>query len=383
MNRLCAAVTVLCVVLILSPPTRAERPLVAVLDFSEISSGLKPHEVELLGDVARGQALATLGTAYNIITRENLVDLLKAHGKNLEQCQGECETETGRLIGADYVVSGRIVKAFGAYKVNLKVHRTSPPELLGAQIGTAPSHAELESAVRKGTHAVLSLLAGKTAAPRPVAPAAKPATQAPPTQRVAPAAPPAPVAEKAAVAAKKVESGMHLLVDLGGFVFVGPTLLLEIGGKTRWTAWYRLIPMGLLSSMAFIDPSEESYETAFGVGTGIRWYGKNNPGLDGVFYGVGAEYVSTVVRNSYYTDKCKPTMLLDATCEGIYEEESVFPLGLIGYRWGSDTWVNQMSVGIGVNVSLKHKVPDTEEAKADDAGPTSMYFVASYEIGIF
>ncbi len=84
---------------------------------------------------------------------------------------------------------------------------------------------------------------------------------------------------------------------------------------------------------------------------------------------MGAEYVSTVVRNSYYDDT--------------YEEESVFPLGLIGYRWGSDTWVNQMSVGIGVNVSLKHKVPDNEEAKADDEGPTSMYFVASYEIGIF
>ena len=96
----------------------------AVLDFSEARTRIHTEELAVLADIARGEALRVLGHDYDVITRENLVDLLKSHGKTLEKCRGECETETGRLLGADLVVSGRIVKAFGKYKVNLKVHRT-------------------------------------------------------------------------------------------------------------------------------------------------------------------------------------------------------------------------------------------------------------------
>ena len=72
------------------------KPLVAVLDFGESRTGLHADELSVLGDVSRGAALRALGHQYDVITRENLVDLLKAHGKNLSQCSGECETETGR-----------------------------------------------------------------------------------------------------------------------------------------------------------------------------------------------------------------------------------------------------------------------------------------------
>ena len=136
------------------------KPLVAVLDFSESRTGLHADELSVLGDVSRGAALRALGHQYDVITRENLVDLLKAHGKNLSQCSGECETETGRLLGAELVVSGRIVKAFGKYKVNLKVHRTDPPALLGAEMMTADDHGGLEEAVRAGTLRVLSTVSG-------------------------------------------------------------------------------------------------------------------------------------------------------------------------------------------------------------------------------
>jgi hypothetical protein len=146
------------------------RPLVAVLDFTEARTGMHIEELAVLGDISRGEALEILGHDYDIITRENLVDLLKSHGKNLEQCSGECETETGRLLGAELVVSGRIVKAFGKYKVNLKVHRTNPPALLGAKMITADALGELEAAVRDGTRKVLASVPGARTAGEPSPP---------------------------------------------------------------------------------------------------------------------------------------------------------------------------------------------------------------------
>ena len=189
------------------------RPLVAVLDFSESRTGLHADELSVLGDVSRGAALRALGHQYDVITRENLVDLLKAHGKSLSQCSGECETETGRLLGAELVVSGRIVKAFGKYKVNLKVHRTDPPALLGAEMMSADDHGGLEEAVRVGTLRVLSTVAGArvpVASPAPQAASPAPQAAAPAPQAAALSAPaPAPQAAPPQAAASSPPTGLR------------------------------------------------------------------------------------------------------------------------------------------------------------------------------
>jgi hypothetical protein len=353
----------------LTSEAQAERPLVAVLDFSEVQSGLAPHEVELLGDVARGQALETLGTAYNIITRENLVDLLKAHGKTLEQCQGACETETGRLIGAEYVVSGRIVKAFGAYKVNLKMHRTAPPELVGAAMGSADAHEDLERIVREKTAAVLAALVTKGPGPEP-APAPAPA----PTV-TAPAAPSAAAEVLSALSSfgvtlqeeedeKPPAFAMGLLADVGGFVFMGPNFTLEFGAKTRFTVGVRLVTLGLISNTWLLDPLNESYESAFGVGAGVRWYGRGRTGLDGLFYGLGAEYVTSSVSHNEYT-------------QGTYDSTALVPNFIVGYRGGSHLF----GAGLGINVELEKTTPDDDPDGPEEGWP--MYPLLTYEIALF
>ena len=60
MKSLLFTVALLSLSLLGSPRASAERPLVAVLDFQEIKSGLAAHEVELLADIARGEALDRL-----------------------------------------------------------------------------------------------------------------------------------------------------------------------------------------------------------------------------------------------------------------------------------------------------------------------------------
>lgn len=156
MQRFGQSLAVLAAALLVTAPSEAEeRPLVAVLDLTQHDTALKRHELQLLSDLARGAALEVIGRRYDIITRENLVDLLKAHGKELEECQGECETETGRLLGAEVVVSGQIVSYAGNYRVNMKVHRTQPPKLLGSEVAKADSNEDLEERVRQVTAALL------------------------------------------------------------------------------------------------------------------------------------------------------------------------------------------------------------------------------------
>jgi hypothetical protein len=156
------------------PSAQAERPLVAVLEFHQKKGLLSADEIRYLTDLARKAALDAIGHEYDIITEESLEALLKGHGKTLSKClEGACEVELGRKIGADLVISGRIVRAFGALKLTLKVHRTMPPKLLGASTRSVARNADLEAAVRSGCAELLLPVAG--AGPRPApAPQAQP-----------------------------------------------------------------------------------------------------------------------------------------------------------------------------------------------------------------
>src|SRR4051812_16771675 len=82
---------------------------------------------------------AALGTGLRVITRENLLTLLKASGKDAADCEGECEVETGRRIGADYVVSGEILRFGTSVKLNLRLHDSREGTLLSASVASGAS----------------------------------------------------------------------------------------------------------------------------------------------------------------------------------------------------------------------------------------------------
>src|SRR4051812_22058741 len=81
---------------------------VAVLDFKR-SAGFSVEDARYLTDVVRA-ALLQAAPRLSVMTRENLLVLLQASGKDLAECEGECEVDTGRRIGADAVVSGDVLK---------------------------------------------------------------------------------------------------------------------------------------------------------------------------------------------------------------------------------------------------------------------------------
>jgi hypothetical protein len=118
-----------------------------------------------VADRLRAEVLGA-GIDARVISRENMLVLLQAQGKQLADCEGECEVETGRRIGADLVVSGEILRVGESLKASLRLHETRSGTLLSAATATGSTAEELDSR-----------LAG--AVRQLVAPLQRPATAAP------------------------------------------------------------------------------------------------------------------------------------------------------------------------------------------------------------
>jgi hypothetical protein len=84
----------------------------------------------------------------SVMTRENLLVLLQASGKDLADCEGECEVDTGRRIGADAVVSGDVLKFGARYKLSLRLHETKGGRLLATSIASGSTLEELDAEVQ-------------------------------------------------------------------------------------------------------------------------------------------------------------------------------------------------------------------------------------------
>jgi hypothetical protein len=80
----------------------------------------------------------------NVITHENVLVFAQAVGRSLEDCDSECNVETGRLLGADVVVSGELLAVDKQLKLIVRLHETRGGRLLGSGIAGGRRIEELE-----------------------------------------------------------------------------------------------------------------------------------------------------------------------------------------------------------------------------------------------
>jgi TolB-like protein len=139
----------------------------AVLDFRNFAADLKPENVRYFADRVR-EATLQAAPRMEVMTRENLLVLLQASGKDLAQCEGECEVDTGRRIGADAIISGEIQKLGSSYKITMRLHETHAGRLLGASVASGTTLDELDASAAQATARLLEPLS------RPASPPAEP-----------------------------------------------------------------------------------------------------------------------------------------------------------------------------------------------------------------
>ena len=109
----------------------------AVLEFEGV--GVDEEIVGLLADDVRIGVLEGIANRLVdneeilVMTRENMMEFMKEMDKDPMECSGECEVEVARNIGADYLISGKIVQIQNMYVLHLKLHESSRGELLAGE----------------------------------------------------------------------------------------------------------------------------------------------------------------------------------------------------------------------------------------------------------
>jgi hypothetical protein len=157
----------------------AHGKLMAVLEFNTKLEGAqkKAVDVQYLADTVRAGVL-DLVPDIRVMTRENEMVLLEQSGKKLSECEGECEVDTGRRLGADLVISGDLLKFGSAYKLNLKLHETHEGRLLAGAQASGRTIDELDADTQLALRKLLRPLTGGTE------PVAKPKPQPRPQAQV-------------------------------------------------------------------------------------------------------------------------------------------------------------------------------------------------------
>ncbi len=97
---------------------------IAILELKNMAPRLiSGAEVKFLSDEIRRISRLLPSSHYSVITKEN-IEMLLPPDVHLEDCVGTCEVETGRMLSADYIITGELIKFGKSLRVSLKAHET-------------------------------------------------------------------------------------------------------------------------------------------------------------------------------------------------------------------------------------------------------------------
>ncbi|MEC7984558.1 MAG: TRAP transporter substrate-binding protein DctP, partial [Myxococcota bacterium] len=142
-----------CLFFLLLPQVCFADVRLAVLEFRGM--GVSDGLLQLLTDeirtgvlhVSKGQKIK--GEKLIIMTRENMMQVLKDQGLSAEDCTGACEVEIAKNIGADYVISGNVTKIDTLFALVVKLHSTADSNLLASESLKTESKKELINGTEK------------------------------------------------------------------------------------------------------------------------------------------------------------------------------------------------------------------------------------------
>jgi hypothetical protein len=124
----------------------SDQPRMAVLEF-DVQKGIKIDRI-YFSDKVRSVLGDQLRSVF-LMDRESTETILNQSGKSLADCTGSCEVETGRLLGADYVVSGRIGRLAKTWYLTLRLHATKDGRFIASTEATGATEPELAASVSR------------------------------------------------------------------------------------------------------------------------------------------------------------------------------------------------------------------------------------------
>jgi TolB-like protein len=122
----------------------ATEPRIAVLEF-DVQKGITIDRI-YFSDKVRSVLGEHVRSVF-LMDRQSTEMILNQSGKSLEDCTSNCEVETGRLLGADYVVSGRITRLAKTWYLTIRLHATKDGRFLASTEASGMTEPELAAKV--------------------------------------------------------------------------------------------------------------------------------------------------------------------------------------------------------------------------------------------
>ncbi len=145
-------------------PAASEAELrVAVLTLRNATQ-MQSSEVEFLTGLVRRETAKLLPQRYLVMTQENIITLLPP-GTRIEDCVGECEVDTGRAIGARYLITGEALRFGASLRISLRLHDTQSGRLINSEMAKGLEVEDLEGPTQEAVRELLTPLTEGVRAP--------------------------------------------------------------------------------------------------------------------------------------------------------------------------------------------------------------------------
>ncbi|UCG52846.1 MAG: hypothetical protein JSW58_04640 [Candidatus Latescibacterota bacterium] len=155
---LCLFVGVVCVSANVVRVAQTGAKKVAVLEFRNLAD-LTDSEVTRLADSVRDIAARTLSKeSFVVMTREDITNLTPANTTRVSWALSESMVGIGRLLGADYLISGEVLKYDDGYRARLRVHQCRTSLFLGSSTARGETISLLQEEIENAAASVFKLI---------------------------------------------------------------------------------------------------------------------------------------------------------------------------------------------------------------------------------
>ena len=129
-----------------NPKTGQKR--IAILELvNRTKNDVSQIEVQFLTNEMRRVTGFLPTSEFLVMTKESIMVLIDPN-TNLEECVGSCEVETGRAIGADFILTGEVIRFGKSLRVSVKLHDTRSGQYLAGDSLKGSNVEELELPVQ-------------------------------------------------------------------------------------------------------------------------------------------------------------------------------------------------------------------------------------------
>jgi hypothetical protein len=122
-----------------------------------------------------------------VLTRENMLALLQ--GRSMVGCEAECAVQAGRRLGADWVISGDVLRSGAALEMSLRLHETRSGRLAAGAQASGTSLEALDARIAGAAQQLVSVILGQPPPVSAPSPAPPPPPPSPPSSPANPNGP--------------------------------------------------------------------------------------------------------------------------------------------------------------------------------------------------